>query len=85
VFIVFVLLLASVFRISTARPAGRLADGRRLAGWAEGLRSGLTGFLVAGCFISAQYEKMLWLAVFRHDRARPLRRRARVAERGAGG
>lgn len=35
-----------------------------LAGWAEGLRAGLIGFLVAGCFISAQYEKVLWLAVF---------------------
>jgi len=65
VFIVFVLLLASVFRIlNRATRLGASPDGRRLAGWAEGLRSGLTGFLVAGCFISAQYEKMLWLAVF---------------------
>jgi len=35
-----------------------------LAGWAEGLRSGLLGFLVAGCFISAQYEKILWVTIF---------------------
>jgi O-antigen ligase len=65
VFVIFVLLLLSVFRIlNRATELGASAEGRRLAGWAEGLRSGLTGFLVAGCFISAQYEKMLWLAVF---------------------
>jgi O-antigen ligase len=65
VFIIFVLLLLSTFRIlNRATELGASPDGRRLAGWAEGLRSGLTGFLVAGCFISAQYEKMLWLAVF---------------------
>jgi putative inorganic carbon (HCO3(-)) transporter len=62
---VFVLLLASTFR--TLGRVTRLAgspEARELAGWAEGLRSGLTGFLVAGCFISAQYEKVLWLSVF---------------------
>jgi len=65
VFIVFVLLLWSTFRIlNRATALGASPDGRQLAGCAEGLRSGLTGFLVAGCFISAQYEKMLWLAVF---------------------
>jgi O-antigen ligase len=65
VFVIFVLLLLSVFRIlNRATELGASAEGRRLAGWAEGLRSGLTGFLVAGCFISAQYEEMLWLAVF---------------------
>jgi len=65
VFIVFVLLVGSTFRIlNRATELGASPDGRQLAGWAEGLRSGLTGFLVAGCFISAQYEKMLWLAVF---------------------
>jgi O-antigen ligase len=65
VLVVFVLLLWSVFRIlNRATRLGASAEGWRLAGWAEGLRSGLTGFLVAGCFISAQYEKMLWLAVF---------------------
>jgi O-antigen ligase len=65
VFVIFVLLLLSVFRLlNRATDLGASAEGRRLAGWAEGLRSGLTGFLVAGCFISAQYEKMLWLVVF---------------------
>jgi hypothetical protein len=28
------------------------------------MRSGLIGFLVAGTFISAQYEKWFWLVVF---------------------
>src|SRR6266850_7296665 len=65
VFVVFVLLLVATFRIlNRATRLGASPEGRRLAGWAEGLRSGLLGFLVAGCFISAQYEKMLWLAVF---------------------
>jgi len=64
-FVIFVLLLAAVFKIlNRATRLGSSPDGQRLAGWAEGLRSGITGFLVAGCFISAQYEKMLWLAVF---------------------
>ena len=55
---------------TTLRALGGVArlDGspqaRELAGWAEGLRSGLIGFLVAGCFISAQYEKVLWLTIF---------------------
>ena len=62
---VFLLLLGATF--ATLGRAARLGDGpqaRALAGWAEGLRSGLAGFLVAGCFISAQYEKVLWLTVF---------------------
>jgi O-antigen ligase len=62
---VFLLLIVTTFR--TLNAATRLAGtdrGWRIAGWAEGLRSGLLGFLVAGFFISAQYEKMLWLAVF---------------------
>jgi len=63
---VFVLLIAGVFR--SLRRAGALAPrggaARELAVWAEGLQSGLTGFLVAGTFISAQYEKWLWLTVF---------------------
>jgi O-antigen ligase len=62
---VFVLLLAATFR--TLGRAARLdgsPEARELAGWAEGLRSGLAGFLVAGFFISAQYEKILWLSVF---------------------
>lgn len=62
---VFLLLIVTTFR--TLNAATRLAGtdrGWRIAGWAEGLRSGLLGFLVAGFFISAQYEKMFWLAVF---------------------
>jgi O-antigen ligase len=62
---VFVLLLAATFR--TLGRVARLRGGpqvRELAGWAEGLRSGLLGFLVAGCFISAQYEKILWVTIF---------------------
>ena len=62
---VFVLLLAATFR--TLGRATRLdgsPEARELAGWAEGLRSGLAGFLVAGFFISAQYEKILWLSIF---------------------
>ncbi len=62
---VFVLLLAATFR--TLGRATRITgspEALELAGWAEGLRSGLVGFLVAGFFISAQYEKALWLAVF---------------------
>jgi O-antigen ligase len=62
---VFLMLLASTFR--TLGAVARLRGGpqtRELAGWAEGLRSGLLGFLVSGCFISAQYEKVLWLAIF---------------------
>jgi hypothetical protein len=62
---VFVMLLAATFR--TLGRVARLRGGpelRELAGWAEGLRSGLLGFLVAGCFISAQYEKILWVTIF---------------------
>jgi O-antigen ligase len=65
VLVVFVLLLVGTFRIlNGATRLGITPQGRTLAGWAEGLRSGLLGFLVSACFISAQYEKMLWLAVF---------------------
>lgn len=65
VFAVFMLLIFTTFR--TLNAATRLAGtgaGWRLAGWAEGLRGGLLGFLVAGFFISAQYEKLFWLAIF---------------------
>lgn len=47
--------------------ASRLRGSRRaveLAQWADALRSGLVGFLVAGAFISAQYEKRFWIVVF---------------------
>src|SRR5437016_4589438 len=65
VFVVFVMLIFAAFHIlNRATRLGASPEGRDLAGWAEGLRSGLIGFLVAGFFISAQYEKMLWLAVF---------------------
>jgi putative inorganic carbon (hco3(-)) transporter len=72
VLVLFVLVLVSAFRAfgSTVRLAAlapRLRDGREvteLAVWAEGLRSGLTGYVVAGCFISAQYEKVLWISIF---------------------
>ena len=63
--VVFVLLLVATFRtLGRATRATGSPEARELAGWAEGLRSGLIGFLVAGCFISAQYEKVLWLSVF---------------------
>jgi hypothetical protein len=65
VFGLFVLVLAATFRtlrrVAALRPDPAARD---LVGWAEGLRSGLTGYLVAGFFISAQYEKVLWVAVF---------------------
>jgi O-antigen ligase len=65
VLLVFLLLVAAAFR-GLGRAARPTADpqGRELAAWAEGLASGLTGFLVAGLFISAQYEKWFWLVVF---------------------
>ncbi|HEU5319991.1 MAG TPA: O-antigen ligase family protein, partial [Methylomirabilota bacterium] len=65
VFAVFALLLLTVFGCLTraARLRGS-APADEVAGWAEGLRSGLVGYLVAGLFISAQYEKILWLVVF---------------------
>jgi hypothetical protein len=62
---VFVLLLAAT--LGTLGRATRLTgspEAQELAAWAEGVRSGLIGFLVAGCFISAQYEKVLWLTLF---------------------
>jgi O-antigen ligase len=62
---VFVLLLAAVFRtLGRATRGSGSREAVELAAWAEGLRSGLVGFLVAGCFISAQYEKVLWLTLF---------------------
>lgn len=62
---VFALLLAATLRmLGRAARGGDSSQARAIAGWAEGLRSGLVGFLVSGCFISAQYEKILWLTVF---------------------
>jgi O-antigen ligase len=61
----FLLLLGAAFRtFDRAARLGPSPVGRAMAGWAEGLRAGLAGFLVSGCFISAQYEKILWLTVF---------------------
>jgi O-antigen ligase len=63
VLMIFLLLVATAFRgLGAARPGPD--EGRELAAWAEGLKSGLAGFLVAGLFISAQYEKWFWLVVF---------------------
>jgi O-antigen ligase len=62
---VFLLLLGAVFGIlGSACRLGASPRTQNLAGWGEGLRAGLIGFLVCGCFISAQYEKILWLTVF---------------------
>ena len=65
IFAIFMTLIFSTFR--TLNRATRLAGtdaGWRIAGLAEGMRSGLLGFLVGGFFISAQYEKIFWLSVF---------------------
>jgi hypothetical protein len=65
VLVVFLMLALAVFRgLGRARPVVGDFQSRELAAWAEGLRSGLAGFLVAGAFISAQYEKWFWLVIF---------------------
>jgi O-antigen ligase len=65
VLVIFLLLALAVFRgLGRARSIPGDFQSRELAAWAEGLRSGLAGFLVAGAFISAQYEKWFWLVVF---------------------
>jgi O-antigen ligase len=62
---VFVAMLAATFAtLRRLRHLGDTAEQRELAGWAEGMRVGLLGFLVAAFFISAQYEKPFWLMVF---------------------
>ena len=63
--VLFLLLLVAALK--TLGRATRLSgspEARELAGWAEGLRSGLLGFMVSSCFISAQFEKMFWVAIF---------------------
>jgi O-antigen ligase len=62
---VFLLLIWRTFR-GFGRAATLVGDreAAELAGWADGFRSGLIGFIVAGAFISAQYEKMFWIVVF---------------------
>jgi O-antigen ligase len=65
VFVIFISLLLVAFgafgRASRLRGSPQAEE---LAGWAEGLRAGLVGFLVAGTFISAEYEKYFWLVIF---------------------
>lgn len=62
---VFVLVvLAALGTLTRAMRLRGPGGARELAGWAEGLRAGLIGFLVCGLFISAQYEKVFWLVVF---------------------
>jgi len=80
--IVFVLLLYSTFRTfgSTVRLARvGTPETAELAAWSEGLRSGLTGYVVAGCFISAEYEKILWITIFLSIVVTDLARRHRAA------
>jgi O-antigen ligase len=62
---VFLLLIWRTFRgLGRATRVSGSREATELAAWADGLRSGLTGFVVAGAFISAQYEKMFWMTVF---------------------
>jgi putative inorganic carbon (hco3(-)) transporter len=80
VLMMFVLVLASALR--TLGSAARLRGGpeaRQLAAWGEGLRSGLTGYIVSGCFISAEYEKILWITIFLSIVVGELARRHRAA------
>jgi O-antigen ligase len=65
IFLVFLGVLATTFgTLTRASRLGGTPAARELAGWAEGLRAGLVGFCVAGAFISAEYEKILWIIVF---------------------
>jgi len=83
----FVLLLASAFRafggtVRLAAPVTRLhgdPEAATLGVWSEGLRSGLTGYVVAGCFISAQFEKVLWFSIFLSIVVADLARRHRAS------
>jgi O-antigen ligase len=80
VLVVFILVLASAFRalgLAACLRGGQEAT--ELATWAEGLRSGLTGYVVAGCFISAEYEKVLWISIFLSIVVADLARRHRAA------
>jgi O-antigen ligase len=65
VLVLFLLLVATA--VGTLGRAARLHyadEDRAFAVWADGLRTGLIGFAVAGFFISAQYEKPFWLMIF---------------------
>jgi O-antigen ligase len=63
VLVIFLSMVAATFR-GLRRAVGAAGVMPDVAAWAEGMRSGLIGFLVAAAFISAQYEKWLWLVVF---------------------
>jgi O-antigen ligase len=58
------LLLATFAALGRAARLRGRRDAVELAQWADALRIGLVGFLVAGAFISAQYEKRFWIVVF---------------------
>lgn len=58
------LLLTTIFKLGRIARLGREPGMQRLAAWADGLRTGLIGFAIAGGFISGQYEKFFWLSVF---------------------
>ncbi len=66
--LVFLLLLGSVFvsltRVARAARGAGSPEEREMAGWAEAMKVGLVGFAVAAAFVSAQYEKLLWIVVF---------------------
>jgi O-antigen ligase len=78
----FAMMLLSVF--GALKRVSRGSEHDDLAGWAEGLRYGLLGFLVAGTFISAQYEKLLWIVVFLSIAMESVARTAPVAARQEG-
>lgn len=64
VLVIFLVLLATVFG-AFRRARGAAGEGQeRLAAWSQGLSDGMIGFLVAAFFISAEYEKFLWLVIF---------------------
>ncbi|HXG02073.1 MAG TPA: O-antigen ligase family protein [Candidatus Binatia bacterium] len=66
--LVLVLLIASIFvsltHVARLARGAAAAETRAMAGWAEAMKVGLVGFLVAATFVSAQYEKLLWMVVF---------------------
>lgn len=65
VLLLYVLLVATaVATLGRVAKLGGRPETRSLAAWAEGLRTGLIGFSVSAGFISAQYEKYFWLAIF---------------------
>ena len=80
VLVIFILILTSTFHdLGLAARLRGTPQAQNLAGWAQGLRSGLAGYVVSGCFISAEYEKILWIAVFMSIIVGDLARRHRAA------